>query len=219
MNRRALPRSQPPLHPLHTVTGVSTYGCRRGYASSPRGRTTLTLTLSLTLTLTLARRGYAFLSAREDGAARHAALAAAAGGTLHTDGGHGLRYGPNPNPTPTLTLTLTLPVPVPPPLPLPPPLTRYDPSLPFDAPAAGGGVHVFQGEAATRSFLSDLRPFVGGEVRSLRPGPTPTPTLGLGLGLALALALALPLTRCAPCSSRSGAAGCTLTLPLTPPQP
>ena len=46
------------------------------------------------LTLTLARRGYAFLSAREEGAARHATLAAEAGGRLHTHGGHGLRcYG------------------------------------------------------------------------------------------------------------------------------
>ena len=43
---------------------------------------------------TLSRRGYAFLSAREEGAARHAALAAEAGGALHADGGHGLRcYG------------------------------------------------------------------------------------------------------------------------------
>ena len=66
MNRRALllVRSQPRLH---TVTGATTYGCRRGYA---------------------------FLSAREDGAVRHAALAAKAGGALHTEGGHGLRYDP-----------------------------------------------------------------------------------------------------------------------------
>ena len=42
------------------------------------------------------RRGYAFLSAREDGAARHAALAAAAGGTVFSDGGHGLRYVSRP---------------------------------------------------------------------------------------------------------------------------
>ena len=41
------------------------------------------------------RRGYAFLSATEEGAARHAALARAAGGRVHTDGGHGLRYDPS----------------------------------------------------------------------------------------------------------------------------
>ena len=40
------------------------------------------------------RRGYAFLSARADGAARHAALAAAAGGAVHLDGGHGKRFDP-----------------------------------------------------------------------------------------------------------------------------
>ena len=63
-----------------------THAAGAGTPSPPQGRRALSLTL--------ARRGYAFLSAREEGAARHAALAAEAGGALHTDGGHGLRcYG------------------------------------------------------------------------------------------------------------------------------
>jgi glycine/D-amino acid oxidase-like deaminating enzyme len=88
----------------------------------------------------LNRRGYCFLSATDEGKAKHVAQAAAAatlghtGGAVHKDGGHGVRY-------------------------------RGD-KLAYDA--AVDGISVFQGHDAVRSFFGELpADFVSAETKSL----------------------------------------------------